>query len=84
MRYFGTGKQYISWISNDDLISAMLHALATPELQGPVNIAAPEPVTNEQLMGTLAKITGRPLEVPTTCPLLLTLYAIPSPRSMRS
>ncbi len=64
MRYFGSGSQYISWISNDDLISAMLHALTTSKLRGPVNIAAPEPVTNGQLMRTLAKITGRPLLFP--------------------
>lgn len=64
MRYFGSGKQYISWISGDDLISAMLHALTTPSLQGPVNITATEPVTNRGLMRTLAKITGRPLLFP--------------------
>ncbi len=64
MRYFGSGKQYISWISSDDLISAMLHALTTPDLQGPVNITAPKPVTNRELMRVLAKITGRPLLFP--------------------
>jgi uncharacterized protein (TIGR01777 family) len=64
MRYFGSGNQYISWISGDDLISAMLHALITPSLEGPVNITATEPVTNRELMRTLAKITGRPLLFP--------------------
>lgn len=64
MRYFGSGNQYISWISGDDLISAMLHALITSSLEGPVNITATEPVTNRELMRTLAKITGRPLLFP--------------------
>lgn len=59
-RYFGTGKQYISWISNDDMISAMLHCLVTPSLTGPVNVAAPTPVTNSELMQTLSRVTGRP------------------------
>jgi len=64
MRHFGSGKQYISWISGDDLISAMLHALTAPGLQGPVNITAPKPVANGELMRLLAKITGRPLLFP--------------------
>lgn len=58
---FGKGDQYISWISVDDMISAMLHALTSDDLIGPVNIAAPEPVTNRQLMQTLADVMHRPL-----------------------
>ena len=64
MRRFGSGRQCISWISDDDLISAMLHALTTPSLQGPVNIASSNPVTNEELMSTMAQVTGRPLLFP--------------------
>ncbi len=64
MRYFGSGDQFISWVSGDDLISAMLHALTTSSLQGPLNITAPEPVTNRGLMRVLAKVTGRPLLFP--------------------
>lgn len=74
MRHFGSGRQYISWISDDDLISAMLHALTTPGLQGPVNIAAPNPVTNGELMRTLAQITGRPLLFPIPGRLFETVY----------
>lgn len=59
-KHFGTGDQYISWISNDDMISAMLHCLATPSLSGPVNIAAPAPITNRELMKVLGEIVGRP------------------------
>jgi uncharacterized protein (TIGR01777 family) len=57
---FGHGGQYISWISHDDMISAILHALTCTSLEGPVNIAAPTPVTNSELMATLSKVTGRP------------------------
>ena len=74
IRYFGSGNQYISWISDDDLISAMLHALTSPELQGPVNVAAPEPVTNKELMRVLAKITGRPLLPPLPARLFQKIY----------
>ncbi len=64
LRHFGSGRQYISWISSDDLISAILHTLTTSGLQGPVNITAPEPVTNGELMRVLARVTGRPLLFP--------------------
>lgn len=74
IRRFGTGKQYISWISSDDMIAAMLHALTCPALTGPLNIAAPEPVTNEQFMRILADITGRPLLCPLPTWLLKMIY----------
>ncbi len=64
MRHFGSGRQYISWICEDDLLAAMLHALATPALEGPVNMAAPLAVTNGELMRVLSTVTGRPLLFP--------------------
>jgi uncharacterized protein (TIGR01777 family) len=64
VRCFGSGEQYISWMSYDDIISAMLHCLVHTGLSGPVNIAAPQPATNREFMTLLAKITGRPLLLP--------------------
>lgn len=64
IRRFGSGEQYISWISRDDMVSAMLHIISCPSLEGPVNIAAPEPVTNAEFMQKLARISGRPLLFP--------------------
>jgi uncharacterized protein (TIGR01777 family) len=64
IRRFGSGGQYISWISRDDMVSAMLHTLSCPSLTGPLNIAAPQPVTNAEFMQTLARISGRPLLFP--------------------
>ncbi|MGB3223317.1 MAG: TIGR01777 family oxidoreductase [Desulforhopalus sp.] len=64
IRRFGTGNQYISWISRDDMVSAMLHTLSCEALEGPLNIAAPEPVTNAEFMLMLARVTGRPLLFP--------------------
>ncbi len=61
MKSFGDGSQYVSWISVDDMISSMLHALTCDDLEGPVNIAAPHPVTNGELMQVLAKVMRRPL-----------------------
>ncbi len=64
IRRFGTGRQYISWISMDDMVSVILHTISCPLLEGPLNIAAPNPVTNAEFMQTLAHITGRPLLFP--------------------
>lgn len=73
-RSFGDGSQYISWIGINDMIGAMLHALTCENLHGPVNIAAPEPVTNGELMRTLARVSGRPLLPPVPARLLKMLY----------
>jgi hypothetical protein len=71
---FGSGEQYISWIGINDMVAAVLHALTCESLTGPVNIAAPQSVTNRQLMGTLAKVMHRPLLPPVPAALLKTLY----------
>jgi uncharacterized protein (TIGR01777 family) len=71
---FGTGEQYISWISINDMVGAILHALTCDRLSGPVNIAAPQPVTNAELLQTLARVVDRPLLPPLPAGLLRTLY----------
>jgi uncharacterized protein len=73
-RRFGSGRQYVSWIGIDDTITAMLHCLSCPELRGPVNIAAPAPVTNTELMRTLGKVLHRPLLPPLSGWILRTIY----------
>lgn len=73
-RRFGDGDQYISWIGINDMVGAILHALTCDALQGPVNIAAPQPATNSQLMQTLAKVLRRPLLPAIPARLLKTLY----------
>ncbi len=57
----GSGKQYLSWLSIDDMISSILHAVTCEELEGPVNFAAPYPVTNIEMLQTLSRIIHRPL-----------------------
>jgi uncharacterized protein (TIGR01777 family) len=60
----GTGKQYMSWIALDDVLGVMQHALLTETLQGPVNVVAPRPVTNEAFTTTLGKVLRRPTRLP--------------------
>ncbi|GAA4877658.1 TIGR01777 family oxidoreductase [Pseudonocardia benzenivorans] len=56
----GTGRQYMSWVSVDDEVGAIVFAIEHPELSGPVNVTGPTPVTNRELTRTLAKALGRP------------------------
>jgi hypothetical protein len=56
----GSGSQWMSWITIDDVIGAAYHALATPALAGPVNATAPAPVTNVEFTTTLARVLWRP------------------------
>lgn len=62
----GSGAQYISWISIDDLIRAIHYAIAEPSLAGPINLVAPAPVSNQAFSRTLARVLNRPapLKVP--------------------
>ncbi len=60
----GSGNQFMSWISQEDVIRAILFCLETPSLQGPVNLVAPEPVTNRQFTKVLARSVGRPAVLP--------------------
>jgi uncharacterized protein (TIGR01777 family) len=60
----GSGSQFLSWISLDDLLAAVLHAVATPSLEGPVNATAPMPATNAELTRVLASVLRRPALLP--------------------
>jgi uncharacterized protein (TIGR01777 family) len=56
----GPGTQYMSWIALDDLVGVIQHLLDRSDLAGPVNAAAPSPVTNAELTRTLGRVLGRP------------------------
>ncbi|MEP7202323.1 MAG: TIGR01777 family oxidoreductase [Ilumatobacteraceae bacterium] len=60
---FGSGHQWQSWISIDDEVGAIAHLLSA-EICGPVNLTAPEPVTNLEFTTTLAKVLHRPAVLP--------------------
>jgi uncharacterized protein (TIGR01777 family) len=61
----GTGEQYWSWVSLEDVVSAARFTLETPSVNGPVNVTAPAPVTNREFTQAL----GRALRRPTVFPL---------------
>lgn len=62
----GSGTQYMSWITLDDVAAAYLHVLEdrSGSLRGPVNIVAPDAVTNLEFTRTLGKVLGRPTWLP--------------------
>ena len=60
----GSGRQWISWISMDDLMGIFLHIIGHPEIQGPVNAVTPNPVRNQQFTKDLGKILHRPTIIP--------------------
>ena len=60
----GNGRQYMSWIAIDDLMSVVLFALENPAISGPLNVVAPDPVTNRDFTRTLAQVISRPAFLP--------------------
>ena len=60
----GSGRQWMSWISIDDVVGAINHALATASAAGPVNVVAPNPVTNAEFTKTLGRVLSRPTVFP--------------------
>jgi uncharacterized protein (TIGR01777 family) len=60
---FGSGRQWQSWIALDDEVGAILHLL-DHDVAGPVNLTAPNPVTNAEFSKTLGRVLGRPAIVP--------------------
>jgi len=60
----GSGTQYMSWVAIDDVTGAIYHTLVTDSLKGPVNVTAPNPVTNKEFTNILGKVLNRPTVMP--------------------
>jgi uncharacterized protein (TIGR01777 family) len=63
----GNGKQWMSWIALDDVISALRFLIDQPGSEGPVNFTAPNPVTNADFTEALGNVLSRP-----------TLFSVPA------
>ncbi|MGW7415962.1 TIGR01777 family oxidoreductase [Streptomyces sp. NPDC054863] len=64
----GSGRQYWSFIALHDEVAALRHLIDTESLSGPVNLTAPEPVTNREVTAAMGRVLHRP-----------TLFAVPEP-----
>src|SRR5215813_708902 len=60
----GDGRQYMSWIHEYDFVNAVLWLIEHEKLEGPVNIASPNPLTNAEFMRALRGAWGEPLGLP--------------------
>lgn len=56
----GDGRQYWSFISMHDEIAALRHIIDTETLSGPVNLTAPEPLTNREVTAAMGRVLHRP------------------------
>ncbi|MNI56324.1 Epimerase family protein [compost metagenome] len=56
----GSGKQWLSWIHLEDIARLIDFCITNPEISGPVNATAPNPVTNEQFGRMIGKVYHRP------------------------
>ena len=65
----GSGRQWMSWITLHDEVEALVWLL-TADVEGPVNLTAPEPVTNRELTAALGRALRRPAFLPTPKPAL--------------
>src|SRR5258707_791961 len=66
----GSGKQFVSWIHEDDYCRAVEWVIAHDELIGPINLAAPNPLTNSEMMHTLRRACRMPFGLPAPSALL--------------
>jgi uncharacterized protein (TIGR01777 family) len=60
----GNGRQFMSWIHERDFCRTIEWLLAEEDFRGPVNLAAPNPVPNAEMMRTLRKVCGVPFGLP--------------------
>jgi hypothetical protein len=70
----GTGRQWMSWITLEDHVRAMEHALFIESMRGPANLVAPNPVTNAEFATTLGRVLARPALIPVPAFLLELMY----------
>lgn len=70
----GSGTQYYSWVSMEDVCGALLFALTHDQLKGPVNVTSPQPVTNAEFTRTLGRVLRRPAVIPVPAFALTALF----------
>ena len=64
----GSGRQWWSWVALDDVVGSIVHALTNEEVEGPVNVGSPNPMTNAEYTKVLGKVLGRPTVLPLPAP----------------
>jgi NAD dependent epimerase/dehydratase family enzyme len=62
----GSGRQYVSWVHDEDFVRAVYWLIEHEDVGGAVNVAAPNPLPNAEFMRTLRKAWGAPVGLPAT------------------
>ena len=62
----GNGRQFVSWVHEFDFCRAVEWLITTNDIQGPVNLAAPNPLPNQEMMKTLRQVCRVPIGLPST------------------
>jgi uncharacterized protein (TIGR01777 family) len=70
----GSGRQWMSWVTLDDDLDAILYLIDADSVSGPVNVTAPNPVTNAGFTKQLGNAVHRPTVIPTPMPALKVVY----------
>ncbi len=60
----GSGRQWMSWVSLEDVVAAIAFAMARQDLAGPINVTAPNPVRNADFTRALGEALHRPAVLP--------------------
>jgi uncharacterized protein (TIGR01777 family) len=68
------GGQFVPWVHLDDVVAALLRCVDDERATGPVNVTAPDPVTNRELARALGRVLGRPAVLPVPGVALRLLY----------
>ncbi|MFF0184045.1 TIGR01777 family oxidoreductase [Streptomyces sp. NPDC005244] len=66
----GDGRQYWSFIALHDEVAAIRHLMDTESVSGPVNLTAPDPLTNREITEAMGRVLHRPALLPTPAPLM--------------
>ncbi len=70
----GSGRQWMSWIALADHVAAIRFLAARDDIDGPVNLTAPEPVRNAEFTKALARAVHRPARLPVPAPALRAVF----------
>ena len=60
----GDGRQFVSWVHHEDFVRAVQWLIGRDDVEGPVNVVAPEPLPNADFMRALREAWGVPVGVP--------------------
>jgi len=64
----GTGKQWLPWVHIQDVVGLLVWAMTNPNVHGPLNVVAPDAVTNAQLARAIGRVLSRPAVLPVPAP----------------